>query len=265
MSKLIVLKLGGSVITKKEQGKQEVNQGNLDRLAQEVAKALSGGDFRLIIVHGAGPFGHVLAKEYGFDGDIDIGKRIEGFSRIHHSMGKLNVYVVGALQKEGVNAIEFQPSAGGVLSNKKLVILPLDAVKKMIERGMVPVGYGDVLVDLETGVDILSGDHLVPYLAKELKADQIVIATDVPGIFNGDPKTDKSAKPVKVITPETVGAVKLGKSKAIDVTGGMKRKVDELLESARLGIESEVVSALEAGHVKRALLGEKGLGTTIKS
>jgi isopentenyl phosphate kinase len=50
----------------------------------------------------------------------------------------------------------------------------------------------------------------------------------------------------------------------IDVTGGMTHKVKMMLELAKLGIESEIINAKEPDLLKRALLGEKGLGTIIK-
>jgi len=39
MKELVVLKLGGSIITRKSEGKLEVDEGNLGRLSKEVAEA----------------------------------------------------------------------------------------------------------------------------------------------------------------------------------------------------------------------------------
>lgn len=263
MKDLIILKLGGSVITKKSEGKLEVDARNLKRLSSEVASAMKQGGFSLVVVHGAGPFGHVLAEKYKLAGGLKSSEQVEGMAKTHASMEKLNAAVVSALQSAGVPAMAFQPSAGGILENKRLVAFPLEAVKKMLEIGLVPVGYGDVLIDLATGVNILSGDHLVPYLALELSASRVVIATDVDGIYDGDPKNGK-AKKVSVITRKNIDSIRLGGSKGVDVTGGMKRKVAELLEIAELGITSQVVSGLKAGSVKKALLGDDLIGTTLK-
>jgi isopentenyl phosphate kinase len=91
-----------------------------------------------------------------------------------------------------------------------------------------------------------------------------VIATDVSGIFDGDPKKNKDAKLVKEITKTNIGKIAVSGSRGVDVTGGMKRKVSELLEVAELGITSQVVSGVKAGELKAALLGNEELGTTIR-
>jgi len=204
----------------------------------------------------------VLAEKYELNAGLQGPKQVEGMAVTHQSMEKLNSKVVAALKDAGVNAIALQPSAGGILENKKLIKFPVDVVEEMLDKNLTPVGYGDVLVDKATGVNILSGDHLVPYLARELGASRVVIATDVDGIFDGDPK-DGKAKLVRELTREKISEVNLGGSKATDVTGGMKRKVTELLELAESGITSQVVSGLIENNLKSALCGDESLGTRI--
>jgi isopentenyl phosphate kinase len=48
------------------------------------------------------------------------------------------------------------------------------------------------------------------------------------------------------------------------VTGGMASKVRELIELAKRGIESEILSGAP-GNLKRAVAGQRGLGTIIQS
>jgi isopentenyl phosphate kinase len=264
MAGLIVLKLGGSVITRKSENRLEVNNSNLRRLCREIFEAKKKLKCNFIIVHGAGPFGHTFAEKYKLTEGFKGVNSVRGMCETHASMEKLNSAVVEALNKAGLNAIALQPSAGGVLENRRLVSFPIEVVEGMIELGLTPVGYGDVLLDLKTGLNILSGDHLVPYLASELKASRIVIATDVSGIFDSDPKKNKKAKLVKEITRENVDRMEISGSRGVDVTGGMKRKVMELLTVAGRGVPSQVVSGLKPGELKRALLGDKKLGTTIR-
>jgi len=261
MAELIILKLGGSVITKKGEEKAEVNQEILQRLATEISEAKKEGEFSLLIVHGAGPFGHVPAKEYGLHEGLKDERQVEGFSVTHHSMERLNFLVVDALRKAGLNAIEFQPSAGGILRDEELVQFPTEALERILNLGLIPVAYGDVLIDEEKGISILSGDHLVPYLAKKLNASRVIIVTDVAGIFDSDPKENRDAKLIPEINSENIESLNIGSSTSTDVTGGMQRKVQELLS---LEIDSEIISALEPGLVKKALLGERNLGTVIR-
>ncbi|MFH1125560.1 MAG: isopentenyl phosphate kinase [Candidatus Altiarchaeota archaeon] len=264
MNELIILKLGGSVITKKSENKLEVNQGNLERLCRDIAEAKRKTKSRFVIVHGAGPFGHVLAEEYRLNEGLKGMRSIKGMCETHASMERLNAIVVDELNKAGVNAMAFQPSAGGIMEHKKIVYFPIEAVKKMLELDITPVSYGDVLIDIETGLNILSGDHLVPYLALKLKASRIVIATDVSGIYDGDPKKNKNAKLVRELTKDNAARIEISGSRGVDVTGGMKRKVMELLSVAEMGVSSQVVSGLKPGELREALLGNKKLGTIIR-
>ena len=262
---LIVVKLGGSVITLKDDGKPEVNMRHLSRLCREIAEAKREKDFSLVVVHGAGPFGHVPAKKYGLDKGLASPGQVKGISETHQSMEKLNYIVVEELRRNGMDAISFQPSSGGMLRDGKLIKFPVDVMDKMLRTGLVPVSYGDVLIDEQRGAGILSGDHLVPYLARELSASRVLLVADVPGLFDSDPKKNRKAKLLKEVSRKNIHEInEVSGARGVDVTGGMARKLDELLGLADCGIESEVIDGRKIRLLKRALLGERGLGTIIK-
>ena len=264
-TELVILKLGGSVVTRKEEGRPEVNKENLSRLSKEIAEAQKEKKFLVVVVHGAGPFGHIPASEYNLNDGFKGSEQIKGFILTHQSMEKLNYLVVEELQKAGVNAVAFQPSSAGLLKMRKLSTFRTDIIQKLLSIGIVPVPYGDVLFDEKIGCAILSGDQLVPYLAEKLSADRIILTADVAGIFDSDPKKNKEAVLLKEITPKTVNKIKkIGTSVGVDVTGGMEGKLSELMRLAKKGIESEIIDGTKPGLLRRALLGEKGLGTIIK-
>jgi len=261
--KLTILKLGGSVITRKHEDKPEVVRKALKRLAGEIAEALACRKMRLIVVHGAGPYGHVPAKKYAIDRGLKTHDQVKGMAETHRMMEALNAEVVGALIDAQVNAIAYQPSAGGILEDKLLVSFPLESVERLLTLGLVPVMYGDVLPDLKTGLNILSGDHLVPYLAEKMAADRVILATSHNGVFDRDPD-EKGAVKFDVINEEIVGELMRRRTKGTDVTGGIGRKVRELTALTKHGVKSEIISGMEPGYLKRALLGETGIGTRIE-
>ena len=59
----VILKLGGSVITDKAADQGIVREADLLRIAKEVSEYRG----KMIVVHGAGSFGHTYAKKYGLD------------------------------------------------------------------------------------------------------------------------------------------------------------------------------------------------------
>lgn len=265
MIELVIVKLGGAVITKKSEEKKEVNREILKRLAREISEAKRSKNFKLILVHGAGPFGHVPAKKYALDKGLKEGKQVEGMAITHQSMEQLNFQVVEYLQEAGLNAIAFQPSAAGILEDEKLVSFSIETLNELLALDLVPVLYGDVLIDKKRGIGILSGDHLVSYLAEKMKAKRVIFCADVDGLFTADPKKNKNAKLIREFRKESLKQIEqLGGSQNTDVTGGMKRKITELLDIAEKGIRSEIINGLKPGLLKMALLCEKVLGTTIK-
>jgi len=256
----LIVKLGGSVITDKRR-RFAVKRAVLKRLARELAAA----EQPLVVVHGGGSFGHPLASEYGIAEGYRNERQLMGFSLTHRAMEELNAHVIKALQKVGMSAIAIQPSACAVIGDGRIKSMELEPVRKLLELGLVPVLYGDAVADRSKGMGILSGDQLVAYLARELGASRVILGVDVDGVYVTGSKGDTRAKLVRKITPSDWAKLEtsFGAPKGKDVTGGMANKVREMLALAERGVEVEVVNAAKPGILKRAILGERGLGTRI--
>lgn len=255
----VIVKLGGSVITDKRRP-FVVKRAVLRRLARELA-AVKGP---LVVVHGGGSFGHPVASKYRIAEGYRDKTQLMGMSLTHRAMERLNANVVEALQKAGLPAIAVQPSACVVVSGGEIRSMELAPVKKLLELGIVPVLYGDVVPDLSRGMSILSGDKIVAHLAVELGASRVVMGVDVDGVCVEDPKKAKHVEIVRRITPADRELVaSLGAAEGKDVTGGMGSKVRELLALAERGVESEIVNATKPGILKRTVQGERGLGTVV--
>ena len=101
-----ILKLGGSVITDKSK-KYSFKKEVVNRLSAEIKKA----NKELIIVHGAGSFGHILAKEYDLNSGYKNDKQLQGFSLTHAMVQKLNTMVLDSLHEHGIAAVSIPPHA----------------------------------------------------------------------------------------------------------------------------------------------------------
>jgi isopentenyl phosphate kinase len=247
----VILKLGGSVITDKGADNGVIREAELLRIAREV----SGYGGKMIVVHGAGSFGHTYAKKYGLDRQFDL----EGSVVTHESVKKLAATVVGALNRFGVRAVAVHPMGCTVCKNGRIESMYLENIKLMLEKGFVPVLHGDVVMDSELGTCILSGDQIVPYLAKELGVTRLGLGSAEDGVL------DRDGKPVPVITPGNFEEFRgcIGASGSTDVTGGMLGKVRELLELSKTScITSYIFNAGKADNVHRFLHGDP-IGTRI--
>jgi isopentenyl phosphate kinase len=260
---LVFLKLGGSVITDKSKP-LKTRPEELKRLGKEIAEAVEAGGLRLLVGNGGGSYAHYYARQL-------LSSRGEARARLNllaakvrWAAARLNGIVVRALISEGLPAFGFSPSASAVASGGEILAWDLGPLTKALQDGVLPVIHGDVLLDLQRGFSILSTERLFRYLARRLRPTRVIVGTDVDGVYDSDPNTFKTAKKFDAVTAEHLPLLSGAHEGRIDVTGGMRAKVLELLELSReTGIECEIVNALRPGFIMRALLGERGLGTVV--
>lgn len=264
---MIILKLGGSVITRKDSLTPTLDSSNLKRIAREISDS---SYHKLIVVHGAGSFGHPYAKEYAIGSEIntpeELTRKIQGFSKTQNSVKNLNQLVCQYLIEQEIPAVSVQPSSFIQTRNKRIIKADMDLISKYLDLGFVPVLYGDVVLDRDSKIKmaVLSGDQIVKYLAENLKPDKVILGSDVDGIYDKDPKKYPDASLIKVVTSyEDLESTE--STQTVDVTGGMGGKLGELLELAKIGIESEIINASHDNNIKKALQGENGIGTLIRN
>lgn len=215
-----VLKLGGSVVTRKAEP-ETVDEPALDRAAATIGEAVSGGT-DLVVVHGGGSFGHHHAAAHGVT-DTDGTHDPAAVAAIHGAMRQLNDAVVEALRTAAVPAIPVHPLSLAARGRDGALDLPATGVRTMVEAGFTPVLHGDVVPHAGAGMTILSGDELVVSLARSLEADRVGVCSTVPGVL------DEDGQVVETIESTATVAAVLGESEATDVTGGMAGKVRALL------------------------------------
>ncbi|WP_435551359.1 isopentenyl phosphate kinase [Natrinema sp. CGMCC1.2065] len=243
---MIVLKLGGSVITAKD--RPETLDGDALARAADAIAALKG-DEDLVVVHGGGSFGHHNASEHGVTttaGTRDATAALD----IHGAMKTLNQFVLGRLLERDVEAVPVHPLSAGHRDGEGELDLPTGQVETMLAEGFVPVLHGDMIAHAGEGATVVSGDELVAALARALEADRVGLCSTVPGVLDGE-----DAVIDRIDDFDAVADV-LGASEATDVTGGMAGKVRTLL-----GLEAEAsIFGLEG--LASFLAGENP-GTTI--
>lgn len=272
MCDVILIKLGGSLITDKTKP-YTPRADVIRRLAQEIHEAREKKNIRVIVGHGGGSYPHLPAKEYQTHLGIINEKSYEGIAKVQHAAATLNRLVVRELIAAGENAMSIQLSSCCVAKNGKIHYMYLEPVKLLLKYDMVPVPYGDVGLDLEKGCCILSTEEVLRYIGENLSKiepefvpKKIIVAGIVDGVFTGDPIKNKGARLIPKITRDNIEEVGqyLAGSSGIDVTGGMKHKVEKMLELAEKGLPCQIINGLVPGNLKKALLGERVKGTIIE-
>jgi isopentenyl phosphate kinase len=263
MSRLVFLKLGGSLITEKHTPSTP-RPDVIARLAQEIRLAKQQQpNLQLILGHGSGSFGHSAAEKYGTRQGVDSPDGWRGFGEVWNQARKLNNLVMDALHQAGLAAISFPVSAGAVTRDGEVTGWNLAPLKAALSNRMLPVVYGDVAFDTVRGGTILSTEDIFTHLARELKPQRILLAGLEPGVWVDYPQCSQL---VDTITPETVDDIMpvLGGSVAADVTGGMRSKVEEMLALVNEipGLEVFIFSGETEGLITISLI-ETPPGTKI--
>ena len=255
MSELVFLKLGGSLITDKlrlETPRTTV----IERMAREIHNALAvRPDLSLVLGHGSGSYGHFAADRYKVHkGNLEDWR---GYAETAAAAQRLNRLVVDALLGAGVPVVSLQPSASARCSAGELVELNLDPVTTLLDRGLVPVVYGDVALDSAQGCTILSTEQIFAYMARVLCPSRIIMAGEVAGVYSGDPHRDTVVRLVPAVTARNYAQVEemLSASFGVDVTGGMLTKVRSLfsLATEMPGLQVRIVTGRTPQLVERVL------------
>ncbi|KKS95912.1 MAG: Aspartate/glutamate/uridylate kinase [Microgenomates group bacterium GW2011_GWC1_43_13] len=262
MKNLVLVKLGGSVITDKSK-KFAVREKAIKRLGREVRDALKSFDGRLIIGHGAGSFAHIPAHKYKTKEGVTGSDSVYGLCVTEDAAKKLNTIVIEDFLSLRLPVFSFSPASFLISDRLRCGKSYIDPIKKALHIGVIPVVYGDVVLDKVTGCTIFSTEKILSILAQELQKEykiKIIYATDVDGVYDDKGKVIPkiSGKDFKFLK-SAIAAVK-----GTDVTGGMLHKVEEsLLLAKKTGIKTLIVNGTKEGFLKHAILGKKVKGTLV--
>jgi len=255
VKKLILLKLGGSVITNKRETPPKINEETVRRIATELHHV----SLPLIIVLGGGAHGHQAAHAFGYgDPKTPIGTLFEGIPKIRHNMSELSFGIETLFRQERISSVIISPFSIAILEDEKIKSFSLETIQRTIESGHNVITHGDVCFDEKRGATILSGDTIMTYLAKELEIQEILIGTDVDGVLDSDPSINPDAKIIPMINASNMESIlaSVGPSSSTDVTGGMAKKIKDLLSLSGFGIETTIFNLNVPGRLRDILNGK---------
>jgi isopentenyl phosphate kinase len=260
---LILIKLGGSLITEKsrtETARSEV----IARLAGEVARAAATIPERIVLGHGSGSFGHVAADRFGIASGVRSPEQLPGVCFTQERAAALHREVTDALAAAGALPFSLAPSSCVVAEAGLPVALAEEPLLLALERGLLPVTYGDVVMDRAWGASVCSTERLFELLAGRLLergffVRRILWLGETAGLY------DAKGRTIPRVTEESFPrALKvIGAPAGTDVTGGMRHRLETALSLARHGIPSLLADGLVPGLLERALRGEAVPGTEV--
>jgi len=239
--KLIIQKFGGSSVA---------NVERIQKVAERVVSYNKRG-FSLVVVVSA--LGDTTDELIELAGKITTSPSEREMDMLLSTGEQISVALLAmAIHKLGVEAISFTGAQVGIITDSmhtkaRILKINTDKIQDALKKNRVVIVAGFQGVNLNQDITTLGrggSDLTAVALAKELKADECEIYTDVKGIYTTDPRIEPRAKKITRIT------------------------YDEMLEMASLGAQVMQARSIEVAkkfnvpiHVRSSF--KKDIGTMI--
>jgi len=245
---MILIKLGGSIITNKERP-LSARRKAIESILKQIKKIKEPK----IIVHGGGSYGHYWSVKY--DMHTKPAKYdARGVAIVKNSMIELNKIILDIAVKNRINAYCLPPT--DFMNGNKSIKNKILTMNDISKSGLTPITFGDALWFGQKKSYILSGDVIMTTIAKVLKPRLSVFVLNVDGVYS-DLKTKKLIYDFKKEKP-TISINKM------DVTGGMTRKITEAVKISRSGLNVFFTNGNKPQRITDAVSGKKFEGTLFR-
>lgn len=260
-----ILKLGGSLLTDKTKP-YSVREEVIDKAINQIIES----NVKLILIHGGGSFGHPLAKEFKISDGLNenVKNQILGLTLTHNSMITLNSILVTNLLNKRVPTVSIQSSSIFIKKGDSFEIVSTEIIEDFLDLGVLPVLYGDIILDNEGSFSIISGDKIIVELCKKIKnykITEVIFAIDEDGLYIKE-KRDGEVKNILAedLKLEDLDHLELiAMEQKIDVTEGINGKIKNIKQICQCDIPVRLINGLKEGFILKALKNENILSTKI--
>jgi glutamate 5-kinase len=248
----VVIKLGTSVLTG---GTRSLNRARMVEIVRQCALARELGHKIVLVTSGAVAAGREHLGFPELPGSVSSKQMLAavGQCRLIHIWEQLFAIY-------GLNIGQMLLTRAD-LEDKERFLNARDMLNALLEHDVVPVINENDAVAV-TQIKMGNNDILGALAAVLASADQLLLLTDMPGLFTGDPRTDPEARLIREIgrIDDSVRGL-AGESVSGLGTGGMSAKIQAADVATRAGIK--VVIALgDKPELIAGIIAGENLGTT---
>jgi isopentenyl phosphate kinase len=230
---VLTVKIGGSIIT--DRGTYcTVDQAALESCAHAIACWVRKRQMPLIIVLGGGSFGHNVVDRHGLAMDGCHSRQCEAFE-LTAALFELKVAFSRQLARRRVASMALQESSVFRIRGSAVTAPGLWAVDACLRGGYVPILTGGLIARRTRQFCPVSSDRVFLPLCHRLPIRRVAMFTDQTGVL-------RRGRVVRLITRANRRLIlpHLEESTRLDVTGGMRGKVEAALDLARHGVETVI-------------------------
>lgn len=261
--KIVVIKYGGNAMTSEELR---------ESVATDIVLLQCVG-IKPVIVHGGGPDISNFLNKIGQESKFINGLRYtdkETMDIVQMVLGgKVNKSIVSLIERVGGKALGLCGIDGAFIKAKKLesdvdlgyvgeiTSINTEIITNALNSGYIPV-IGSVAISEDCSETYnINADTCASKLASALKAEKLLLLTNVPGVM-----TDANDTSTLISTLHPHEIKKLQADKVIK--GGMIPKIDCCVEAIRMGVKkTHIIDGTLPHSILLELLSNEGIGTMI--
>ena len=142
------------------------------------------------------------------------------------------------------------------LRNRRRYLNARATLRELLRIGVLPVVNENDTVAVDE-LKVGDNDNLAAIVAALVDADLLLIASDVPALYDADPRAHAAAQPVlqiAALTPEILAMA--GDAGSVVGTGGMRTKLQAAKKAATAGIPTALFSGRDVATVRALERGE---------
>ena len=258
--KVVVVKYGGSAMT---------NDALKTQVMEDIVLLWLIG-VKVVLVHGGGPEISEMMDKLGKKPVFVDGLRVTDKETVDIVQmvlaGKVNKTLVNLLEIKGGKAMGISGMDGNLIEAKvkdeklgyvgQITKINISPVEDLLEKGYIPV-ISTVGSDSEGNTYNINGDTAASYIAGALKAERLIMMTDIAGILenHNDPSTLISE--INISEAEKLFETGI-------ISGGMIPKVECCVEAIHKGVKNVVIMDGRVPHsILMELLTDEGAGTMV--
>lgn len=240
-SPFLILKIGGCLFSDKKLHRH-VDKGAIRKFARLVAELAQSAPGQVALIVGGGSFGHGAVRH------VNPSDRLGVLQLTEANFAQKWIWTE-ALRAEGAFPLPLQLTAMCMIDGDRLVPEG-NVLRRALDLGILPVLSGDCLVASDGSLRVFGSDR-VPEILLQILARPVRVAalTDTSGIMShsGSPHV---LRDVDADSPQEAYN-SLWNAADHDTTGGMRGKLQAMVEIARQGAECFVMKGdAEAGSLK---------------
>ena len=226
-----------------------------------------------IIVHGGGPDISNTLTKMNHESKFINGLRYTDETTINVAQmvlaGKVNKDLVKLIEKTGGKAIGLSGIDGSLIKAKKLnseidlgfvgeiTSVNTDLLNLAMNSGHIPVVSSIAIGENDNNSYNINADTCASKIASALKAEKLILLTDVPGVMTNPNNTSTLISTLRLHQIPKLTADKV-------INGGMIPKINCCVESVRMGVKkAHIIDGRIKHSILLELLSEKGIGTEI--